>query len=105
MNALTLPATRRRDKVVILTGLAISPACSSTVPEAAARGLRRIARAAFCRPAAAAVTALGIAAMWCHGALDAPVAVPVDFLAAAPWLAAYVYHTGRACSAEKGSEA
>lgn len=102
MNALTIPATRRRNKVVILTGLAIAPACTSTIAEGAARGLRRIARAAFCRPVAAAFTALGLAAMWCHGALDAPAAVAVDFLVVAPWIAAYVYHTGRACSAEKG---
>lgn len=100
-----MPATRRRNKVVILTGLSLTPACSSTVPEAAARGLRRVARAAFCPPAAAAVTALGIAAMWCHGALDAPAAVAVDLLAASPWIAAYIYHTGRACSAEKGEPA
>lgn len=105
MNALTLPAARRRHQVVILTGLAIAPAASSAKARAAARCLRLAARAAFCRPVAAAVTALGIAAMWWHAALEAPGAVAADLVAAAPWMAAYIHHTGRATAAEKGGEA
>ena len=103
MNALTMSAARRRDKVVILTGPALGVKYSTPITVRISRALsallkwvkccctaRNIFRAIFCEKVSVAVAVVVIAAMWWHNisidnVIEAQEAVGTDCLYGMPW--------------------
>lgn len=120
MNALTLSAARRRDKVVILTGPAIGVKYSTPLSVRLSRALsmawasslatlrsaknwvrcnctpRRIVRALFCENVSMAVAVLAVTAIWWHilspgTDADARNAVATDCLYCLPWALVWTF--------------
>lgn len=104
MNALTLSATRRRNKVVILGSLAVGSPSESTTRTA----LRYAAASLFSLRTTAVVVAVTVCALLWHNATGAPdTAAAVDAAVAMPWLAVFAVRTSRHAAAmmQKGGAA
>lgn len=121
MNALTLSASRRRDKVVILTGLRFEaksanhfPGVGQILSRAISRARRtftprRILRAMFSTRVTTAAVFLAIAAMWWHNVsisdtLAAQRAAAIDCFISLPWMAVWAWRTTRSTATEKGGD-
>ena len=122
MNALTMSAARRRDKVVILTGPALGVKYSTPLSVRISRALslvwkwvrcnctpRHIFRALFSVKVSAVVAVVCLAAMWWHNisidnTLDAQSAVGFDCLCAMPWGIVWAIRAARMPMPEEGGE-
>ena len=120
MNALTMSATRRRDKVVILTGPAIGAQSSTPIADRVARVVvpalcrawwwctpTNIVRALFSSRACAVVATVALAAAWWHAVsiadpAETQAAVGADCLAMMPWAVAAAIRMPRNSAPEKG---
>lgn len=90
MKALTLSAARRRNKVVILTGLPYGASLSTPrvkfSPTDLFANVSKLLRAMFCDKACAAFCCIGTLAMWAFACLDDESGICYSFMAMLPWI-------------------
>lgn len=90
MKTLSLTAARRRNKVVILTGLAYGSCLSRTTGRK--QSLTQLMRKVFALRTCEVMSTLGAVALWLALALDSDTGLAVTLAASLPWMIGFAIH-------------